>query len=98
MGRRERERVTGGGVAQPGPMMEEGHIVGNSAMSRPGVMRLAAAEDDEQVSVMVPIEKVIEGAEEEGPHQRGLVGRFESEFVKPPAGHYRGWMSKGGWR
>ena len=75
--------------AEPGPTMEERHIMGDSVMFGPEVVRLAAEEDEEQVSIMVAIEKAIEGVEEEGPHQGGLVGRFESEFVQPPVSPFQ---------
>ena len=66
--------------AEPGPAMEEGRIVGVSVMCGPQVIRLAE-EDEEQVSIIAAIGRAIAGVKEEGPHQGGLVGIFESEFA-----------------
>ena len=68
--------------------MEEGRIAGDSVMFGPEVVRLVE-EDEEQVSIVAAIDMAIAGVEEEGPHQGGLVGLFESEFVQPPVSPFQ---------
>ena len=52
------------------------------------------------MSIVSAIDTAIAEVEEEGPHQGGLAGLFESEFVQPPVSpfqyHFRGSLDEQG--